>query len=105
MTAILPLVSVVYLASADTFLTAGDLWSMVALVCVGLLPAAVALWLNGRWCWALDNHSKLRGHRRANGFLHRCGQREHSLNFFDAWLLLCIVESAALVAWIVLNFS
>lgn len=104
-TVILPLLSIIYLASTSALAPLGDLWSAAMLICLGLLPAGVALWVDGRWCWALDNHSKLRGHRRAGRFLHRCGQREHSLNLFDAWLLLCIVESAALVAWIVLHFS
>ncbi|MGO2746517.1 hypothetical protein [Microbacterium sp.] len=104
-TMVLPLLSITYLAGTNTLAPLGDLWSAAMLICLGLLPAGVALWTDGRWCWALDNHSKLRGHRRAGRFLHRCGQREHSLNLFDAWLLFCIVESVTFVAWIVLHFS
>lgn len=104
MIAVLPLVAIIYLTSANTLDPIGDLWSKATLICLGLLPAGLALWMNGRWCWALDNRAKLRGHRRTNGFLRRCGQREHSLNAFDAWLVLCVVESVVLVFSIALHF-
>ncbi len=105
LTLMAPLLGTVYLVHTNTLTPAGDLWSKVALTCLALLPASAGLWVDGQWCWALDNRSKLRGHRRASGFLHRCGKREHSLNLFDAWLLLSIFESAALVVWIVAHFS
>lgn len=105
LTLMAPLLGIVYLVQISVLTPTGVLWSQVALTCLALLPAIVGLWVDGQWCWALDNSSKLRGHRRADGFLRRCGRREHSLNLFDAWLLLSIFESAALVSWIVARFS
>lgn len=102
-TMILPLLAVVHFVSANTFAPIGDPWSRIALVCIGLLPAGVAVWMVGTWCWALDNRTRIRGHRRAKGFMRRCGEREHSLNIFDAWLVLTLAESACLVSWVILR--
>lgn len=99
---LIPLLSIACLVATETAPSAA--WTAL-LVFLSLLPTGTAIVTNGRWCWALDNHSKLRGHRRSNGFFRRCGKREHSLNLFDTWMLLCFAESIALAAWVVLRFS
>lgn len=102
---VVPLLLILYLTSTALISPLGNFAERAALICLALLPVGVALLMNGRWCWALDSQSHRRGHRRLHGFMRRCGQREHSLNIFDAWLLVSVLESAALVTWLLGQFS
>lgn len=95
-----PLVLIAYLTRTTVSSPVSNPVVAVALLILALLPAAVASFTNGRWCLALDNRSHRRGHRRLHGFMRRCGHREHSLNVFNAWWLVAVLESAALITWL-----